>query len=214
MIKNKYLIIILVFFILYFLINSNVFAISTSAGEYTNFPSPITEENYEIVLVNHGSWTSNDHWIAFPKAQGFLYMSGNTLSYYNNTTNSVKIYYGDAIKNSITIYRNPSVAPNNSVSWAELGVDSAEEGNYDTDQKRHIIYTNSVVYTSIEGYEKKEIFFPVTPPLEVQITEITQVEEIPKMITEVLKLIIPIGLVVLSVVLTIYLVRLVILRAI
>lgn len=214
MLKNKKILIILLLSILLIGISSsNVFGVvSTSAGDYTDFPFPINEETYEIVLVNHGSWTSNDHWFAFPKGQGLFYMSDNILSYYNNTSNSVTVYYGDAHTNSISVYKSPSVSSKSSVNWSELGVDSSKEGNYNTDGLRHIIYTNSIVYTSLEGYKNNDIFFRATPLQGVQVVEITQVEEIPKAITQILKTIIPIGLLILSIFLGIFLIRLVILR--
>lgn len=57
------------------------------------------------------------------------------------------------------------------------------------------------------------VFFQRTPLQQtIQVVEITQVEEIPKAIIQVLKTIIPVGLVVLSIFLVIYLIRLVILR--
>lgn len=74
----------------------------------------------------------------------------------------------------------------------------------------YIIYsTRDICYTD------DTIFFR-NPPLQqgIQVVEITQVEEIPKAIAETMKTIIPIGLLVLSIFLMIYLIRLVILRAI
>ncbi len=65
---------------------------------------------------------------------------------------------------------------------------------------------NSTFNTSIDN-----AFFQKTPP-QVTVVEIAQVEEIPKAIVGVMKTIIPVGLVVLSIFLIIYLIRLVILR--
>lgn len=65
---------------------------------------------------------------------------------------------------------------------------------------------NATFDTSIDN-----AFFQKTPP-QVTVVEIAQVEEIPKAIVGVMKTIIPVGLVVLSIFLVIYLIRLVILR--
>lgn len=83
--------------------------------------------------------------------------------------------------------------------------------------------TDGLVRNSVVDYilstsdiynENDTIFFQKTPLFKgVQVVEITQVEEIPKAIAETMKTIIPIGLVVLSIFLMIYLIRLVILRA-
>ncbi len=74
--------------------------------------------------------------------------------------------------------------------------------------KCKIISTSSNIYTD-NSYNK--IFFQPTPL--VQITTITQVEELPKIITKVMKVIIPIGLVILLIGLLIYVIKSVISRA-
>lgn len=90
--------------------------------------------------------------------------------------------------------------------WRKLAWECSSYGLPDSN------YVFTITNHNIMDYNNSSETFFQKPPLVVQLMEITQVEEIPKVIAEVLKLIIPIGLVVLSVVLIIYLVRLVILR--
>lgn len=74
--------------------------------------------------------------------------------------------------------------------------------------KCKIISTSSNIYTDSSC---NNIFFQPTPL--VEITTITQVEELPKIITKVMKVIIPIGLVILLIGLLIYVIKSVISRA-
>ena len=73
------------------------------------------------------------------------------------------------------------------------------------------IYTTIPIYSDIN---KTEVFFFNQFPLKYQIPTIAEVEEIPQVMTGVLKILIPVGLVLLSIFLVIYLVRLVISRVV
>lgn len=72
------------------------------------------------------------------------------------------------------------------------------------------VYTDNTLTTEYD-FTKCD-FFLKTPLQGVQVVEITQVEEIPKAIAETMKTIIPIGLIVLSIFLIIYLMKSVIFR--
>lgn len=75
---------------------------------------------------------------------------------------------------------------------------------------KYIITSNCDVY--FDDYTGKKLVFQKPPQVEMMI--ITQVEEIPEMITTILKMIIPVGLIVLSIGLVIFLIRWVILQVI
>ncbi len=153
---KKYRLLLLIIFIIlfYFLLNSNVYAsVHTSAGEYPDFPSPINSENYDIILINHGSWTYNDHMVAVPKNSGYFYREGGIVTFKNTSSSAVTIYYYDfdtrSDIRSYKLYRTYNVNPNTTRNWSELGVDTPEEGNINTDNKRHIIYTNTILYSDV-----------------------------------------------------------------
>lgn len=85
--------------------------------------------------------------------------------------------------------------------WTDVSVPS--NGSY-------FVYSTLNVYSS---EDKSNIFFQQTPQVATMtISEIAKVEELPKIIAEILKVIIPIGLILLSIGLVIYLTRLVISR--
>lgn len=158
------------------------------------------------------------------------YLKDNNIKYYNyfvcyeiDTTNGgYAINFLFLISNDCTCYiesgENPRIVSNHTYliqfhKEANYNISNLVLKDYSSTTKWN--YAKDIKYSSFDIMNSNgTIFFQKTPLLQgVQVVGVTQVEEIPKAITEVLKMIIPIGLVVLSIFLVIFLVRLVILRA-
>lgn len=144
--KYKFLLIIILFLFICLFINKKVDAISTSAGEFPSFPSKFNDTTHDIVIINHGSWTNNNHYMAFPKGKGYFCYENGIIVFKNTTSSTVSGYRGDVLSTSWKTTYTASATANNTYSWSEMGVDTNEPGNYDTDGKRHIIYTTSDIY--------------------------------------------------------------------
>ena len=214
MIKNNKFIIIFILFILFICLSlNNVYATNSSTDNIEvkykdktiTFPTLLENQNCNFTEYYYtlSYCSDNRYWLNFCKEEDInkvIYMP-----YKSWGTDMHKILFNNKKGDNLTEFRY--YLDNN--KWVMR--DSGTDGLVRNTLVDFILSTNDIYN------EDGTIFFQKTPLLEqqvVEIMEITQVEEIPKAIAEVMKMIIPIGLVVLSAVLIIYLVHLVISRAI
>lgn len=116
---------------------------------------------------------------------GYLYMNGNTIKY--NNFRAIDMFYYDST----------------TCDWV---YDGYSWDQYVLSEGVTIVASSSDIYTDID---KTELFFQV-PPQKVEVITIPTletVEELPKVILEILKMMIPVCLVLLGMVLVIYLIR-------
>lgn len=179
-----------------------------------------------------GSFTHNDKQIFYNMPEDCLnYVIGvNGDQYFLLYTNDIKNYTSVTRDShdywNIRFYTDRSFSTTvnykrsrGSYKYDGINAKRDSEGNYYLDFA-NCGYLDYGDYTCINTFIKSyndiymgdDIFFQVTPQVAIQ--EITQVEELPKIIMKVLKVIIPAGLVVLSIGLLIYVIKLVILRVI
>lgn len=193
--KNKLFIILLLFFIIVFsfVANSFAFVYNGTNGDSYDFPGfPIVGDSaYYIVFYTDGASGSNP------------YDSGYYFAYVTYDSGNYK--YIDENDHIFTFDENPYLYHLENNSWVFKGQHS---------------YCNMIllsIYSSdidIYSINSGEIFFQGAPQIVEQVTipAIQQVEEIPQAMSEVLRILIPVGLIVLSIGLVIFLMRLVISR--
>lgn len=185
-----------------------------SNGERYNLPDfsdYVQDKDYFIAYGNSTNYTSVDFFILIP-------YDYKTQTVYTDKTSSYVHFYllnykGDFPSSNYFTYvkRNPYyTCYSTSTSWS---IDYFE----DRDSGRGFSTSFYGIYTTqnITGLKNNDVVFQPTPQVvgEVRIPEIQSVEEIPQAMSKVLEMIIPVGLIVLSIGLLIYLVRLVISRA-
>lgn len=202
MLKNKKIIIIsLIFLILFSCVNS-CFA-TTDKPDYTF----ILNDNRTIV-INNMPTTSNHFIVQYWDFNGWYCITeyiGSDFAYYKQSGKYIYAYNSEGMAITDSSYYNTYQSKNQNADCTFTitpGKNSADS-NYIT----YFGGSSDTIYL-----EDNTIFFQLTPPVteELQIVKLTQVEEIPKAIVETLKKIIPVGLVVLSIFLIIYLMKLVI----
>lgn len=204
MVKNKRNIIILLVFLILFSFVGNCFATTDSPDYY------FVISDSRTIIINNIPTTSKHFIVQYWDYNGWYCITeyvGSDFAYYKQSGKYIYAYNseGVAITNSSYYNTYKSNNQNANCTFTVTNGKNSADNNYIT----YFGGSTDTIYL-----EDDTIFFQVAPPLEVQLVEITQVEEIPKAIAEVLEMIIPIGLVVLSVVLIIYLVQLVISRTI
>lgn len=207
--KNKFFLILLIFFILILVFCVSSFAsteLQFSNGEKYTFPDfsdKVQNKDYCIVYGNNENVGTYFILLVYDKEQNnpYLYNSSGNYSLKLFPTDK-KVEYSNSIR-----YNYYFVRSNNASSWSYSSTSDAS-GFY---------FSGGIygVYTTqdLKDTEGNVVFQP-TPQLvgEVTIPEITQVGEIPQMMGKVLEMIIPIGLIIFGIGLLILLVRLVISR--
>lgn len=161
----------LMFFIIFILFITNSYAsVDTAAGVYKDFPSQFNDTTHEIVLINHGSWTSNDHYLAVPKDSGYFYVESSVVKFKNTSGSTIVLYSGEY--NNGWIVRSENFTNNSIKNWGEMGVDTSDEGNFNTDRKRHIIFCNTIVYNGLDGKDNNNIYFTgnIKPVFEITVS--------------------------------------------
>ena len=196
--KNKILPILCTFILFTFVfINNNVFAYSIpTADDLYNLP----DEDFLNAIYNHTHYNNGSNAV-FVYNNIVFFVSGHNGFYVGDNAG---VYYSIWLKNGGTIYKY--TYSNGTLTSASHSYD-----NLTVQANGGTIYSNTDIY-----YENSsELFFLITPmpeipetiPETVEIPAVETVEQIPTAMVETMKMIIPVGLVVLSVVLLIYLTR-------
>ena len=184
--QNKILIIsiFLLLFLLFFNIG-NVFAFTftdINNNELTLSDIPDTIEYDYIISVYNGRYTI----FSSNSSDGYFYVTGERIKC-TSTTVSRYALSDDGVWNRV----QTNISGNGS--------------NSDYMLLSCFVYSNSTVYTDID---KTDVFFQVpVQEVEVVVPALEKVEELPKAIVETLKVIIPVGLVLLGIILLIYLIK-------
>lgn len=227
--KNKFFIVGLFFIITIFFCNSCVNA--SDDNETITFYSEDFEQDLTVTLPS-GLGTNYNNYIILTRLYNdnsdtryriyYIFSNSDFIYYpYNNsfcvgTTNNspyIVFYRSDYfISNNITNLSNCNVDFNNSSANNEFGFDGYLRTGVNHPLSANLSISNTNVYDN-----NNELVFQAPPQvveegIQVTIPAIQQVEEIPQGMTQVLQVIIPIGLIVLSIGLVIYLMRLVIYR--
>lgn len=212
MVKNyKIFIICFLFILLTSLCVSNVYATNYNENsieiEYNDkvivFPTTLENLNCKFTDYNYVLSYCNDgkYWLNFCMAESIEKCMHVPYSFMGDLYH--RVLFKNKSGENLTEYRY--YFENNKWVCRDNGTDGLVRNSV-----VDYILSNNDIYN-----ENNTIFFQKTPLFKgVQVVEITQVEEIPKAITETMKTIIPIGLVGLSIFLMIYLIQLVISRAI
>lgn len=203
--KNKIFIICILFFIFLFFSGINhVFA-------SVDIPDVVIQKAKEL---NYGV----DNVIVLQdKNTGLFYIPYET-SDYNHTNLATKpwryTFYNNVYcivtpnwwKTGLMVYQNNTFT---TVSTSNVGSNSIIQMSMNGRELEIVYSSKDVLYYNIEGVENGTVFFPlpVTEIPETTIPALETVEQIPTAMVETLKMIIPVGLVVLSVVLLIYLIK-------
>lgn len=197
--KNKFFIILFLFFIIVFSFTVKSFAslninIGNELNSFPDLPDVMgdkTEFNFNNYIVVKGEDFNGSILYEL-----YIYESNSVLANHDG-------YTLHACKNGSTIYMY-RLQDN---SWIFWGVTSYYD--FSTQYNSYTYYTSSDILN-----EAGEVVFQSAPHLVEQVTipAIQQVEEIPQAMSEVLKILIPVGLIVLSIGLVIFLTRLVISR--
>lgn len=195
--KNKFFIVLFLFFIIVFSFTVHSFAsLNVSIGDELNsFPDlpdlfgDKSMYNFDNYLIVKGEDFSGN--IIY---ELYIYNSGDILANYGGYT----LY---APGTTIYLYRLVDSA------WEFWGV--TQYWDFSSQYNSYTYYTSTDILD-----ESGEVVFQSAPHLVEQVTipAIQQVEEIPQAMSEVLRILIPVGLIVLSIGLVIFLTRLVISR--
>ena len=194
LLKNKLFIILLIFFIIILGITSNCFASDTI---YLPEISSIVSDAKSYIITR--STSSGNTWLC-------TYSSSVT---YVEITSS-EYYYYVASGSTINSYKLST----DGLIWEFDSTETVSNTNLSFGSWEVLYVGNISNSDSIPNMTTSEVVFQA-PPQQVEavtIPAIQQVEEIPQGMTQVLQVIIPIGLIVLSIGLVIYLMRLVIYR--
>ncbi len=186
--KNKIILILLT--ILIFLLSFNFNNVKAFTGidvsgntfNCPDIPNDIDYSNGYIFKLNPSS--------SAYKSYLFIYKSADTYVYYNSNNKHV-YFYG-----SISIYR---LEGNNYIFETTKTTTSLTPVEY---SKLGLLSEFTLFSQGLYNSSDKSLGFFIQPPLVV-----TQVEELPKAITTTLKILIPVGLVVLGIGLIIYLIK-------
>ena len=215
--KNKIMFIFMLFIMLFFIvINNNVFASSVSVPEeiFTKLETINHGDNY-VILYNS---TNNEFYVVYQNSISDSSTYANKNWTYRNFKGS---YFGLASPEYNTIrqltYKDGSFT--DSIIPAVLANNYQYACNYKDILNNPVVYEviyacQDILYSGVEGYEDGTVFFQA--PVQEQGLTILTLEtagQIPETMGKVLKVIIPVGLIILSMVLVISLVKSVILRA-
>ena len=208
---KKIYIIFLVFFILFsFVFTTNSFAIDlTYDGNNISLSDTITSYKYYCIVKQTYSNGETYFYALCSDTNEFMFSNGFFYVSYNialNHSNGGYVYY----------YGTQKFSNLSSVSSLESNANGLGLGtSYTT---LDIMYSNSNIYgetINSNGFpciDYENVVFQVAPPAQVLLPEITQVEEIPQLMGQMMKMLIPVGLIVLLAGLVIFLTRLVIFR--
>ena len=192
--KNKILLIVfLILMFILFLNTSNVFASFNFTYNDTKYTVPDIPTDYPYYLI-------------IDKGSGVfrLFMCENEMIFKTATlANGSKVISLHSTVSGGTIYQYTNLAGDNvtiSDSYRSLGTGTSLGIDYNT---------VSIVYSNHDLYHGEELVFqsPVTEVPGVQIPALETAEEVPQAMTQTLKILIPVGLIVLSVGLVIYLIK-------
>lgn len=206
--KNKILIILSIFIISSSFFASNVFAYDVIDKNENTYTIPDYFENYKYIFLNSTSYGQ------------YIYYS-NTPFYIKQIDNSIYC----CLSNSGSIYKIGSGISINAL-FNDYSIEYIESSCRDSFTSNLLVYSGKTIQALLSDMvfsvnvnvldsDDNVVFQGAPRPVEqVTIPEITQVAEIPQVITQVMKILIPIGLIVLSIGFVIYLVRLVTSRVI
>lgn len=206
--KNKTLPILCIFILLSFIFINNVFAVSYDLSDYKNH---VSGSNWFILYS-----TDNDKFYLITGMYAYFYLDGLSLNEDGNYTTNGGVVNSSLCSNSPWSRMGDTYVRTFDPNTSTFG-SSVSYGVNDT--ARFNAGHSIVVASGMTIYKLQDIsiFFQATPvpsqvvipseTTQVEIPALETVEQIPEMIVTTLKLIIPVGLVVLSVVLVIYLAR-------
>ncbi|MCI8444290.1 MAG: hypothetical protein HFJ37_03900 [Clostridia bacterium] len=194
--KNKLLIVFSIFLILFFLFTTYTFAsfnFSYNGITYSLTDLPFNQNDYDYVIF----YCKGDYYVASLSEGYNVFFSDDMISlfFHGNKTYCCTIY--KLLDNK----------------WSEfIKVPRYSTGTLVGSSFSFNDDSSSVIYSTIDIYTNShELVFQKTPVTvgEIIIPEITQVTEIPQVMGEIFKILIPIGLIIFLIGLMIYLVRLV-----
>ncbi len=195
---NFKFIIILLLICLLILLNTKSYA--TNINDLPDLPDEVKDYEYFFIceitnsgkyklLYSHKPFTYEEKCTAFYKGYGVDCIYFGIWDYYKyDSSSSSKTW--EYVNNESDLHISGFLKYNEGQHWYTM------------------IYTNHDILNKKDG----SVVFQKTPQNMVTIPAIQQVEEIPQQVGEILKMTIPVGLIVLSIGLLIYLTRLVILR--
>lgn len=223
LLKNKYFIIIFTFIMFIFLVKINSYADSEVIVDEIKYiiPEQLCSYEYKFFYVNT---IVNNHGDIITQGIGFYFSNSPFVISHNpyntngitikTTDNSNMIFYDGGGSSFSQDYSNKIFNLNNyniSIERTEYSPNFSYDQNYIYYSSHDILNNNNEVVFQAppQQVEEQETQQPIQ---QVTIPAIQQVEEIPQGMSQVLQVIIPIGLIVLSIGLVIYLMRLVIYR--
>ena len=195
LLKNKFLQIMIVFILFIFTFYSNVFAFSFVYEGKTYHVPDFSESTVRPVTT-----------LLYRDDSFFLVYS---CEHYSRPSNPQNVLLPIAYTKSI-VFSSPIYSELVNDKW--VVVDDAHSSSDYADSSFNL---SMVRYSNLPIYnEQQEVVFPQAPQTVGQVTipAIQQVEEIPQVMTEVMKMILPIGLISFGIFLLILLIRLVISR--
>lgn len=215
---QKFLLIIVIFLLCVFAFINSSFSYSGTKGNISyNLPdfNSIVDFNYDEYFIMY--YPGNGKYRLVISRTSLKNETYPFYFYYNDINGAMQLRGNHPVNGSV--YE----CSNNDTSWNLCKNYNVNTGGiiygfeyWDNDlphfskeeAERYIITSNFDVY--FDDYTGKKLVFQKTP--QVEIMEITQVEKIPEIMSKVLQMIIPVGLVVLSIGLLIYVIKSVILR--
>lgn len=208
--KNKILICFIFFVVILFLNNSSFSFTDEERKEIDTTVTKMTENSFDSGCVYNLNSGTNKIFLSVNKFLDNKSCKYMALMYWNNQYN-ITLTDNIITANCIWSGSHEIVAfyYDNNLNCIGYHIDNINNGNSVTFDNVNGYFSSTFTVRNNKG-ETVEPFFPQAP--QVTIMEITQVEELPKIMDKALQVIIPIGLVVLSIGLVIYLIRLVILR--
>lgn len=199
--KFRYLLLVLFCTLIFlFINNTNVQAYTYEGYEFPEFPEGFEDSKYKVIV-----YYPNQN-----KYSLYLYSNGNTWFYVSDTEAYLQIQSG---------YTKYSWSPGNN-GW-NLDAQSSKGlrltnwvgyASTDEEENKELIYCN--INLPLNSPDNNEIFFYKTPLMSSTNMQYLLGANICQMIPRLILGAIPVGLIILSMVLVIYLVRLVILRVI
>lgn len=204
--NNKILIISFIFIIFLSFFTSSVFADFTFLDKNNvshlvkDLPFDTSKYDFVIWNVNGLYWCTSIN----TANTGVVYSdTGSSLSFSGRSTGVCNVY---SLKNNAWVLYGSY--PRNVGGWTGI--------SFSINSRSDILYSTVDIYSfySSTGHLSGDVVFQKTPVTvgEITIPEITQVVEIPQLMGEILKILIPIGLIIFGIGLVIYLVRLLISR--
>lgn len=208
LLKNKIFIILSIFILLLSFLTSSCFAYDVIDKNENTYTIPDYFSNYKYIFFISASFGQYVYFsntpFYFKQIDGAIYCCP-----LNDECSFYKISVGTTIN---SLFNNYSIEDIES-SFRKLCISNSVFYSGTTER-----FLNDMVFSvnvNVLDSDDNVVFQGAPRPVEqVTIPEITQVAEIPQVITQIMKIIIPIGLIVLSIGFVIYLVRLVTSRVI